>query len=246
MKSAEFAQSREPTGRSEGGADRLDEIIYHISHDVRACSRALLVLPDWIAEDMAKAGQELPPGVDDAICMMRKQASRLDGILRDLLEFSRIGRFQSPAYVDWADVTQSVTNAGLLPQGFALTCDFQAKGAVLGRSDAERLVEALLSNAVKHHDKGQGQITIATRTEGALCHLTVCDDGPGIPTDLRAKALKLLATLRPRDEIEGSGVGLATVCKIAETYGGSVSWPELPTPRGLAICVSLPADGAGG
>ena len=51
----------------------------------------------------------------------------------------------------------------------------------------------------------------------------VRDDGPGILPELHHKAIKMFQTLKPRDETEGSGMGLAIVRKITEHYGGSIS-----------------------
>lgn len=227
-------------GPSHASQSDADQVIYHVSHDVRASARALSQLPDWITADLVAAGLALPPDVANSLEMMRVHAARLDSMMRDLLEYSRIGRFQTPMSVNWNSVIDDVLAAHPLPEGFCLTRDLGAVSACLGPADADRLVQALLSNAVRHHDKPAGTILIETRASGGFCHLTVTDDGPGIAPALRPKALRLMATLRPRDEVEGSGVGLASVSKIAEFYGGSVSWPDVPAGRGLAILVSLP------
>ena len=52
--------------------------------------------------------------------------------------------------------------------------------------------------------------------------ILITDDGPGIPERFYAKALGAMTTLRPRDEVEGTGMGLANVRKIAAHYGGHI------------------------
>ena len=57
---------------------------------------------------------------------------------------------------------------------------------------------------------------------GEYC-FTVTDDGPGIPRALQEKAFKLFQTLKPRNQVEGSGMGLALVRKHVETVGGKLT-----------------------
>ena len=58
--------------------------------------------------------------------------------------------------------------------------------------------------------------------KGELIEFVVSDDGPGIPTTLHEKAFGMFQTLKRRDEVEGSGMGLALVKKTVETYGGTI------------------------
>ena len=52
--------------------------------------------------------------------------------------------------------------------------------------------------------------------------IAVEDDGPGIPEELHEKAMEMFQTLKPRDQVEGSGMGLAMIKRILENYEGSV------------------------
>ena len=73
-----------------------------------------------------------------------------------------------------------------------------------------------------------------------MIRFTVCDDGPGIPEEFRAKVLGAMTTLRPRDEVEGSGMGLANIRKIAEHYSGTVSLSAAePGQDGLRVDLLL-------
>ena len=60
-------------------------------------------------------------------------------------------------------------------------------------------------------------------TERDYIEFTVCDDGPGIAREFQERVFQMFQTLRPRDEVEGSGMGLAMVKKIVETQGGEIS-----------------------
>ena len=70
--------------------------------------------------------------------------------------------------------------------------------------------------------------------------ITVSDDGPGIPEKYRERVFEIMTTLKPRDEIEGSGMGLALVRKIVDIYGGQLRWMSAPDERGTSIQLTFP------
>jgi signal transduction histidine kinase len=51
----------------------------------------------------------------------------------------------------------------------------------------------------------------------------VSDDGPGIPLQHQEKVFGIFQTLKPRDEVEGSGMGLAVVKKLLQNYHSSIT-----------------------
>jgi signal transduction histidine kinase len=57
---------------------------------------------------------------------------------------------------------------------------------------------------------------------GPYYAFAVKDDGPGIPAQFHEQIFKMFQTLRPRDQVEGSGMGLAMVRKNVEVFGGVV------------------------
>ena len=175
---------------------------------------------------------------------MNVHMRRLDRMLIDLLIYSRIGRMQGSGNVLWEEAIDAALEHLRMPPGFRLTRDIAARSVPMGRNDVVTLVSSLLSNSIKHHDRQQGTVRIATSDEGPWVRLDVSDDGPGIPAAVRARAFEVMTTLRPRDQVEGSGMGLANVRKIASHYGGQVECIDtgergfhltLRFPRGVAL-----------
>ncbi len=219
----------------------IDDFIYLMSHDVRASVRALLELPQWIVEDLEDAGVDLTGSVGQTIEMMNRHTARLDRMLVDLLTYSRIGRRQELHLVDVTAALDEVLDTLALPPGFRISRAVSCRYCLIGEQDILTLWSALIGNAVKHHDQSAGHIRVSTSSEGGLIRFSVCDDGPGIPEKFRDKVLCAMTTLRPRDEIEGSGMGLANVRKIAQHYGGTVSLSGSQAGQtGLCVDVLLP------
>lgn len=90
------------------------------------------------------------------------------------------------------------------------------------RTPLELTLRNLIGNAIKHHDRADGIITIDAQEHETTIEFTVTDDGPGIPTEYHDRIFTIFQTLRPLDEVEGSGLGLAIVKKTIESRGGII------------------------
>jgi len=223
----------------------IDDLIYLMSHDVRASVRALLELPQWIAEDLEEAGVPISGSVAQSIDMMNKHTARLDRMLIDLLAYSRVGRMQDVIRVDLNAMLEEVLGQIRLPDGMRIVRDIAPVPVRMGEQDALLMISALIGNAVKHHDTpNKGEILFQTSRTAGWVILTVSDNGPGIAAQDYEKAISAMTTLRPRDEVEGTGMGLANVRKIAAHYGGQISLAPAAPSRGLSVRVTLPASDA--
>ncbi|MCV3270599.1 sensor histidine kinase [Roseobacter sinensis] len=218
----------------------FEEFIYLISHDVRNSVRALIELPQWISEDLAEAGVPLDGSVGESIELMNRHTGRLDRMLVDLLTFSRVGRMQAIVEVDLQQALDEVLDEIAVPAGFTVERDLSCDRFRLGERDVLTLLTALLSNAIKHNDRTVGKIAVSCRTEGAEVVLSVEDNGPGIPPKFHDRIFGAMTTLRPRDEVEGSGMGLAITRKIAQLYGGDVAILDTGSARGSTFEVRWP------
>lgn len=101
------------------------------------------------------------------------------------------------------------------------------------------LVRNLVDNAIRYTPVG-GRVQVALAAEGDRVALTVSDDGPGIPPDQREQVLQRFHRLAGQD-IQGSGLGLSIVARIAELHGARLSLGDgLPNPQGSqGLCVRV-------
>lgn len=224
---------------SEG---EFDSYLYAITHDLKSFSRAMRVIPDWIVEDLAESQTSLPGDVADHLMMLQHYARGMDRMLDGLTDLSRVGRLATaPGPVDLGEA---------LAQAWAETPETEGFDADLGAAglsvhapanDLRRLLLAVLSNAVRHHDRPSGRVATSARLQEGRVILRIADDGPGIPPECREKVFDPLHTLRPKDETGFSGLGLTVARKVATTLGGHIAVEDTGAPRGCTIVCDLPA-----
>lgn len=217
-----------------------DDLIYRISHDLRASVRALQDLPTWVVEDLDKSAMPLPPPTGRHLELISSHACRLDLMLTGLLEYSRIGRMQAIAPLKPTDVLNSVLEDLGLPDEVTLSVNMDRGSVQMGDADLARVFSTLLTNAVRFHPENAPRIDIAGGPVGDRnWRIEVTDNGPGIPADKRDFVLRPMTKLVSRDVDPGAGMGLAILAKIAATYGGDVKVSEGKNGRGTRVRVTL-------
>jgi signal transduction histidine kinase len=130
-----------------------------------------------------------------------------------------------------------------LPEGFVVEID--NVDIVLPKAPLESVLTNLISNAVKHHLKNAGHIEIKSENLQHAYQISVTDDGPGIDPSLHEKIFMKFQTLKPRDEVEGSGLGLAMVEKTLANYSGKISI-QSDIGKGATFIVTWPKTKAMG
>lgn len=216
-----------------------ETFIYHVSHDARAMVRALRELPQWVIEDVEEAGIDLPAGVVANLELIRSRMERLDRLLLDLRDYSRVGRRPGPVGDDAQAVVDRTVAALDVPGHVAIRVD-AAQGALpIGSDDVVRVLSHLADNAIRHGGDDLSEIVLKVAPdEMHRLAISVEDDGQGIPEADRDRVLEPLVTLQPRDAGGGSGIGLAVVAKIARLHGGTVRL-SAPEPGGCRVVVTL-------
>ncbi|MDR7335508.1 ATP-binding protein [Roseateles asaccharophilus] len=109
----------------------------------------------------------------------------------------------------------------------------------LNRESMCSLVDNLVDNAIKYSPPG-GQVTVTLAEAAGVIALTVSDQGPGIPADLRERVFERFVRLEGSAGCHGSGLGLTIVERAAAQHGASVQLLDGPGGRGLTVLVSLP------
>jgi len=198
----------------------LEQFAYVASHDLKAPLRAIEVLVEWLREDLA--GYEKGE-VQENLGLLAQRAARLHRLLDDLLAYSRAGRGSSIA--EDVDTGQMVRDIAVLlnpAPAMRVQADPSLPKIHTASAPLEQVLRNLINNAIKHHPTGSGEVRVFAERLGGELLFGVEDDGAGIPAEFAEKIFQMFQTLKPRDDVEGSGMGLAIVKRIVEGQGGRV------------------------
>ncbi len=208
-----------------GAANReLESFAYSVSHDLRAPLRSIDGFTQALVEDYAGVLDER--GLD--YCnRVRKAASRMGQLIDDLLVLSRITR----AEMRIEDVDLSAMASDILallherePQR-RVRVHVQAGLRVRGDLGLLRIVmENLLDNAWKYTRKtDEADIEVGARWEEGRQVFFVRDNGAGFDMAMAGKLFAPFQRLHSAQDYAGTGIGLATVARIAARHGGRIS-----------------------
>ncbi len=217
----------------------LNDFTRVASHDLKAPLRGIDQLASFVLED---AGDVLPEASRDDLRLIRGRVKRMEALLAGIDEYAQIGRrFNRVCEVDPAAALTEALQHWDPDRRFTLDLD-RGLPPIQGDPQTVRSIFThLVSNAVKHHDGDRGVIRVTGSADASGITYQVEDDGPGIPSESRERVFELFQTLRPRDEVEGSGLGLAFIRKAMENVGGSVRI-DAGSTGGTRVVLHWPAD----
>jgi PAS domain S-box-containing protein len=221
-KSAELARSNKD----------LEQFAYVASHDLKAPLRAVEVIIEWLREDL----EEYQEGdVQENLTLLGQRTSRLARLLDDLLAYSRAGRKVGDVrHVHLDEFVKDIATLVGPPEGMRITTSEGWPCLTTHHAALETVLRNLINNAIKHHpDPGTGRIDVSCDEQGDQVLISVGDDGAGIPAEYADKVFKMFQTLKPRDDTEGSGMGLAIVQRIIDWQGGRIWFENQPGGQGV-------------
>lgn len=235
--SKKLAEHHEELERSN---KELATFAYVASHDLKSPLRGIFQISQWIEEDLGN-GDTL--SIPSHMNMLRGRLRRMEHLLDDLLAYSRAGRMEGGlSKIDLGVLAHDIFDMQAPPSGFTLVTADNLPTFITLATPLEQVLRNLFTNAIKHHDRSTGCIKLDWQQKTKDHYeFSVTDDGPGILPEYHERVFIMFQTLRPRDEIEGSGMGLALVKKIVETYGGKTSIAS-DGVRGTSIHFTWPVN----
>lgn len=221
--------------------EELESFAYAAAHDMRSPLRAIENLAMWTLED---AGDDLSNDCRDNLEKLVGRANRLSKLQADLLDYSKVGK--ADADQKTLDLRLHVHNIRELldpDRQFTYEIDVPLQDVRVPETPLRQILINLITNAIKHHDRDTGTISVQAKLTGARLVVSVSDDGPGIEPQFHDRIFKLFQSLQSRDVVEGSGLGLSFVMKHVSRYGGRIQVFSDPSQqRGTTFAFDLPAD----
>lgn len=219
----------------------LERFTYTVSHDLKSPLITIRGFLGFLQEDAANGDtQRLKNDIDHITVATDKMQS----LLKDLLELSRVGRLINPPEEILFEeiVNETVTMVSGRLKDKKVNIEINADRHKL-YGDRQRLCEVfvnLLDNAIKYlHAQSAPKITVGIRSVGDEGVYYVQDNGIGVAPKYQKRIFGLFEKLDPT--VEGTGVGLSIVKRIIETHGGRIWVESEGVGCGSTFCFSLPA-----
>lgn len=200
--------------------DELEKFAYIASHDLKSPLRAIDNLSQWIEEDLEDIANDQ---TKTYLVQMRGRVFRMERLLDALLEYSRVGReTYAKTYLCLNEVVDGALNVLDKPPHLTIKKDIELQDYLVCELPLSHVLQNLVGNAIKHSEREDAKIEIKVKESGGFLQLSVKDNGAGIEEKYHRKIFEMFQTLKSRDEVEGSGMGLALIKKIVENQGGSI------------------------
>ena len=234
----------------ERSNSELKDFAYIVSHDLKAPLRAITSLAEWLAADY---GDKLDDDGREQLELLKNRTRRMHNLIESILTYSRIGRStEEMEAVDLNTLVSEVIAAIDPPEDIVIEVVGELPTIPFERTRMEQIFQNLLGNAALYMDKPEGRITISCTgddnnydNDDSNWKFSVADNGPGIDEKYYKKIFQIFQTLRPRDEVESTGVGLTIVRKIVRMYGGDIA-VESKLGEGSIFHFTIPKEGRRG
>lgn len=203
--------------------DELNTFAYSASHDLKAPLRAIHRVSQWIEADI---GDHQNDEIKENFSMLYGRVDRMVQLLDDLLEHAKIGKKTGQAdvaVVNGVQLRDSIVALVNLPETAKLEFDPVFEDLVIQTMPLQVVLLNLISNALKHSKKPDITIRVSVVLQPNWYEFSVQDDGPGIEPRYQDRIFGMFQTLKSRDEVEGSGMGLAICRKNVVVQGGTMS-----------------------
>ncbi len=215
----------------------LKDFAYVVSHDLKAPLRAISSLAHWIADDYEDQFDE---DGREQLNLLRGRVNRMSELITGILNYSRIGRVNTEIEkIHTHELVTEVVDLINSNDQLEIIISESLPTIQYNKLCFQQVIQNLVSNAIKYNDKPKGVVEIGY-FKGMHQHtFWVKDNGPGISPKYHEKIFRIFQTLRPRDEVEATGVGLSIVKKIVNLFDGKI-WLESELGEGSCFYFTIP------
>jgi len=212
----------------------VGEMAGSLMHDLRIPASSIRLSADLI-EAVSPEGK-----VPQWCHGIRQQCDRLVGMTAELMEFSKgesklaLSRITTTAFLEQF---KALNERGLIPSQVEVLFHAEPAEIEIDVMRMQRVLQNLVSNAVEVLEATtKPRIEIEAWLKGAAFHLTVKDNGPGIPAGIQSRIFEPFVT---HGKSKGIGLGMAIVRSIVTAHGGTITFATDPA-QGTTFLIKLP------
>lgn len=229
------------TRELERSNKELQQFAYVASHDLQ---EPLRMVSNFLQLLERRYSPQLDANAKDFIFYAVDGAVRMQGLINDLLEYSRVGTrgkpFEEISLNEVVARAENNLNIAIKENNATIKCE--ALPTIFG--DGTQLVQVfqnLIGNAIKFHGENPPEITISALRQNGNCEVMVKDNGIGIDLQYKDKIFLIFQRLHNREAYPGTGIGLAICKRIVERHGGTI-WVDSRVGEGATFHFSVPVN----
>ena len=220
------------------------DMISTVSHELKTPLTSLQMVVHLLLEE---AVGPLSTKQTELLLAARQDSDRLLGMINDLLDLTRIEQGRVALDQQPADAAELVRDAlerhrsAAEDSGITLQCQLEAPLplVLVDKERIEHVFDNLMTNALRHTDRGGTIILRAAAAEGTV-QFSVEDTGEGIPAQFVPRVFDKFFRIPGTKHHGGAGLGLAIVHEIIVSHGGQIG-VQSTTDKGTTFTFSLPA-----
>ncbi|MEG4352395.1 ATP-binding protein [Microcoleus sp. LAD1_D3] len=216
----------------------LEQFAYVASHDLQA---PLATIASYAQLLEKRYKDQLDSQGSKFIGNIVQGCTRMQNLIDDLLEYSRVGRSRKPFTLTDCNhaVEQALANLqGAIGETQAIVT-YSELPAVMGDiSQLVQLFQNLVSNAIKYRHDAPPVVHITACKQEKNWFISVSDNGIGIAPQHQKRIFQIFQRLHTQREYSGTGIGLAICQKIVELHGGCI-WVESEPEQGSTFYFTL-------
>ena len=232
---AALLKSNQELARSNA---ELEQFAYVASHDLQA---PLATIASYAQLLEKRYKDQLDSQASKFIGNIVQGCTRMQTLIDDLLEYSRVGRSQKPFQLTDCNhaVQQVIANLQGAIHNAQAVITYSELPAVMGDfSQLVQLFQNLLGNAIKYRHDAPPQVHITACKQEENWLFSVSDNGIGIAPQHQERIFQIFQRLHTQREYSGTGIGLAICQKIVERHGGCI-WVESEPGQGSTFHFTL-------
>ena len=220
----------------------LEQLAYVASHDLQ---EPLRMVASYVQLLQRRYKDKIDDDANDFIAYAVDGAKRMQGLINDLLSYSRVGsRGKDFDPIDCETVLDRVVcnlEASIKGSGAVVTHD-SIPTVMADRSQIVQLFQNLIGNAIKYCNEDIPSIHISAKENGKDIIFSVNDNGIGIDPQYYERIFTIFQRLHGKEEYSGTGIGLAICKKIVKRHGGRI-WLESQPGKGATFYFTIPKKG---